>query len=78
MLTYVTQSDVKGWIPTAMVNYVTSTAAPELMKKLVEAAKKYPDWIKETEREEACDKLSEENEDKIGDEIIHYGPESRY
>lgn len=78
VLTYVTQSDIKGWIPTSVVNYVTSTAAPELVKKMVNGALNYKNWLKETGKPEAYEMYGVEKEDQLGHDVIVYGEESRY
>eukprot|EP01091_Cochliopodium_minus_P020980 TRINITY_DN9383_c1_g1_i1.p1 TRINITY_DN9383_c1_g1~~TRINITY_DN9383_c1_g1_i1.p1 ORF type:complete len:216 (-),score=66.82 TRINITY_DN9383_c1_g1_i1:73-720(-) len=46
-LRYITQSDPKGWIPNWVTNTVTSKVAPGVLEKLYEAAKKYPEYLKE-------------------------------
>ncbi len=76
MLIYLTQSDIKGWIPQYIVNYVTSVGAPEMMKKVVQAALLYPDWMeKNGKKESAHDTL---HPDKDPDVVEEYGPEHRF
>ncbi|PRP87986.1 hypothetical protein PROFUN_02723 [Planoprotostelium fungivorum] len=43
-MTYITQTDPKGWIPTMLTNKVTKTFAPKIIDKLEKAAKAYPEW----------------------------------
>jgi len=43
-LTYLTQTDPKGWIPTWLANKVTKTFAPTIVDKLTKAGAGYPDW----------------------------------
>jgi len=43
-LTYYTQTDPKGWIPTFLVNNVTKKFAPTNIKKLEQTSSKYPEW----------------------------------
>jgi hypothetical protein len=43
-LMYLTQTDVKGWIPAWLVSYVTKQYAPRLLENLYQAALKYPEW----------------------------------
>jgi len=43
-LSYYTQTDPKGWIPTFVVNNVTKKFAPSNIQKLEQHATKYPDW----------------------------------
>jgi len=43
-LTYLTQTDPRGWIPTFLVNKVTKTFAPKIIDKLHNAAVKYTEW----------------------------------
>jgi len=43
-LTYYTQTDPKGWIPTFVVNNVTKKFAPSNIQKLEEHAAKYTEW----------------------------------
>lgn len=44
ILTYVTQSDAKGWIPGWVMNQATKTFAPKLIEKISSVAPKYPAW----------------------------------
>jgi len=46
-LTYLTQTDPKGWIPAWLTNKVTKTVAPKVVEKLQNAAAGYPAWKKE-------------------------------
>lgn len=41
---YITQSDPKGWIPKWVTNSVTSTIAPRIVEKMIDAGQKYADW----------------------------------
>jgi len=43
-LIYMTQSDPKGSIPTAISNIVTRKLAPKIILKIEKAAKNYPEW----------------------------------
>jgi len=43
-LTYLTQSDPKGNIPSFISNIVTKKLAPKIVSKIHSAAKKYPEW----------------------------------
>jgi len=43
-ITYYTQTDPKGWIPTMVVNTVTKKFAPKNIQKLEEHSTKYPEW----------------------------------
>jgi len=43
-MTYITQTDPKGWIPTMLTNKATKTFAPKIIEKLEKAAAKYPEW----------------------------------
>jgi len=43
-LTYLTQSDPKGWIPTMIVNTLTTKFAPTILNNMYNAALKYPEW----------------------------------
>lgn len=43
-LTYLTQTDPKGWLPTSVVNYVTTKFGPSMMGRMREAARAYPQW----------------------------------
>lgn len=43
-MTYLTQTDPRGWIPTMVVNKVTKTFAPKIIDRLEKAAKGYNDW----------------------------------
>jgi len=43
-LTYLTQTDPRGWIPTFLVNQVTKTFAPKIIDKLLKAARGYTEW----------------------------------
>jgi len=43
-LTYLTQTDPKGWIPNWLTNTVTKKFAPSIVGKLTKAASGYPEW----------------------------------
>jgi hypothetical protein len=43
-LTYLTQTDPRGWIPSWLVNTVTKKYAPQIIGKLEKAAKGYTQW----------------------------------
>jgi len=43
-LTYLTQSDPKGWIPTWVVNTLTTKFAPSILNNMYNAGVKYPNW----------------------------------
>ena len=43
-VTYVTQTNPKGWIPAFVANKVTTKFAPQIVDKLTKAAKNYPEW----------------------------------
>jgi len=43
-LTYLTQNDPRGWIPSWLVNKVTKSFAPKIVEKLDKAAKAYEEW----------------------------------
>ncbi|KAG5510136.1 hypothetical protein JKF63_07032 [Porcisia hertigi] len=45
-LTYITQTDPSGWIPTALTNYIATKFAPNTMKNLALALPKYRVWLK--------------------------------
>jgi len=45
-LSYLTQSDPKGAIPSAITNLVTKKFAPKIVQKIEKAAKAYPEWKK--------------------------------
>eukprot|EP01097_Dermamoeba_algensis_P002504 TRINITY_DN1994_c0_g2_i1.p1 TRINITY_DN1994_c0_g2~~TRINITY_DN1994_c0_g2_i1.p1 ORF type:complete len:232 (-),score=23.89 TRINITY_DN1994_c0_g2_i1:123-818(-) len=45
-LTYLTQTDPKGWIPSWIVNTVTKNMAPMLIGRLQNCAMKYEEWKK--------------------------------
>merc|ERR1711991_953631 len=42
---YMTQSDPRGWIPKWVTNSVTSSFAPKIVDKMVNAANEYADWL---------------------------------
>jgi hypothetical protein len=44
ILTYITQTDPRGWIPSSLMNTVTRTYAPKIVDKLNKAAKAYTAW----------------------------------
>eukprot|EP01059_Diplonema_ambulator_P034627 TRINITY_DN7864_c2_g1_i1.p1 TRINITY_DN7864_c2_g1~~TRINITY_DN7864_c2_g1_i1.p1 ORF type:complete len:339 (+),score=87.03 TRINITY_DN7864_c2_g1_i1:543-1559(+) len=43
-ITYVSQSDPKGWIPVKIMNSVITSQGPNLIEKLKEVSKEYPAW----------------------------------
>jgi len=43
-LTYCTQNDSRGWIPTWIKNYVTKKFAPSIVEKMHKAAAEYEQW----------------------------------
>jgi hypothetical protein len=43
-LTYMTQTDPNGWIPTWLVNWATKTFAPKIVERLQKASASYPTW----------------------------------
>lgn len=43
-VSYLTQSDPRGWIPSTFVNYVTTRLAPSVMEKLRKASVDYVTW----------------------------------
>jgi len=43
-LTYMTQTDPKGWIPAMIVNKVTKTFAPNIVGRLANVSKGYNEW----------------------------------
>jgi hypothetical protein len=45
-LTYLTQSDPRGYIPTWLINMATRRFAPNMISKLKKAADKYTEWKK--------------------------------
>jgi hypothetical protein len=45
-LTYMTMTDPRGWIPSTLINMVTTRLAPGTLQTLSAAAKKYPEWVK--------------------------------
>ncbi|SCU70741.1 START domain containing protein, putative [Trypanosoma equiperdum] len=44
-LTYVTQCDVGGWIPTMVMNYVTTKASPNTVKTVRGAVAGFTEWV---------------------------------
>lgn len=46
-LSYIAQSDPKGWIPGWLVNKVTTKFAPKLIDKMREVGPKYDEWKKD-------------------------------
>jgi len=44
VLNYMTQSDPKGHIPSVLSNSVTKKLAPQIVQKIANAAKGYPEW----------------------------------
>eukprot|EP01064_Diplonema_japonicum_P035988 TRINITY_DN7959_c0_g1_i1.p1 TRINITY_DN7959_c0_g1~~TRINITY_DN7959_c0_g1_i1.p1 ORF type:complete len:302 (+),score=47.96 TRINITY_DN7959_c0_g1_i1:50-955(+) len=45
-ITYVSQSDPKGWIPVKIMNSIITSQGPNLIEKLKDVSKVYPDWKK--------------------------------
>jgi len=43
-LTYITQTDPRGWIPSSLMNQLTKTYAPKIVGRLDAAAAKYRAW----------------------------------
>jgi len=43
-LTYITQSDPRGWIPNMIVNTLTTKFAPTILNNMYNAALNYPEW----------------------------------
>jgi len=43
-VTYLTQSNPSGWLPSALINSLTAKHAPSLMTKLLVAARNYTSW----------------------------------
>eukprot|EP01060_Flectonema_neradi_P003809 TRINITY_DN1248_c1_g2_i1.p1 TRINITY_DN1248_c1_g2~~TRINITY_DN1248_c1_g2_i1.p1 ORF type:complete len:372 (+),score=91.22 TRINITY_DN1248_c1_g2_i1:43-1158(+) len=43
-ITYVSQSDPKGWIPTSILNHVITSNGPSVIEKLRVVARAYPEW----------------------------------
>lgn len=56
-LIYVTQSDLRGWIPAWVVNTVTGSVAPDMITKMVAAAKGYDAWLAQNKLTEAFERL---------------------
>lgn len=50
-LTYVTQTDIKGSIPTTVVNYLTKKVVPKTLRKLEKAIRGYITWKEDQEKE---------------------------
>lgn len=75
LIRYLSQSDIKGWIPQYIVNYVTSIGAPEMMRKIVQAALEYPAWLEKEGKEAAYSRLDPE---KDTDEVVRYGDDHKY
>ena len=75
LIQYLTQSDIKGWIPQYIVNYVTSIGAPEMMKKIIAAAKEYPAWLEANGKTAAYDRLNPATDT---DEVVHYDESHRF
>jgi len=44
VLTYLTQNDPKGWIPSWLTNQATKKFAPQIVEKLVKASLAYEEW----------------------------------
>jgi len=47
VLTYITQTDVRGWIPTSLMNTLTTKFAPKLIERLERVGKGYHAWKSE-------------------------------
>ena len=45
-LTYLTQTDPSGWIPTFVINFATTKLVPSVMHNLRKASEGYPEWVK--------------------------------
>lgn len=75
LIRYLTQSDIKGWIPAYVVGWATSSLAPSLMKKIVTAAKGYEKWLEESGQTSAYERFNPETD---SDEFVKYGEEARY
>jgi hypothetical protein len=43
-LTYISNADPKGWIPTAFVNRIVSKFSPAVLEKIRKAAQNFPEW----------------------------------
>jgi len=79
-LSYLTQTDVKGWIPAKVSNYVTTKFAPKIIEKLTKACKGYTGWkskhdpdnkpwrVAAKKTEKPADEKPEEPEDSVSDE----------
>nr|CCC95269.1 unnamed protein product [Trypanosoma congolense IL3000] len=48
-ITYITQCDPGGWIPSMVMNYVTTKASPNTVKTLREAVGKFASWASQRE-----------------------------
>jgi len=46
-LTYMTMTDPKGWIPSIVMNYVTTSFAPTVLNRMRKAAAHYDEWAKQ-------------------------------
>lgn len=55
-LTYLTNGDVGGWLPKAVVNFIMTKAAPSLMTQMVASALKFKAWQAEQEAKKAANK----------------------
>ncbi|KAH9599753.1 START domain [Trypanosoma melophagium] len=44
-LTYITQCDPAGWIPSAVTNFISTNFAPNTIKSVREAAKQFKEWL---------------------------------
>jgi len=44
ILTYITQTDPAGWIPSNVMNTVTRNYAPKIVQRLVDASNNYRAW----------------------------------
>lgn len=57
LITYVTNGDVGGWVPKAIVNWVVTKAAPGMMTQMISAAQGFRAW--KTKQEEEKNKKQE-------------------
>eukprot|EP01125_Pyxidicula_operculata_P006755 TRINITY_DN2317_c0_g1_i1.p1 TRINITY_DN2317_c0_g1~~TRINITY_DN2317_c0_g1_i1.p1 ORF type:complete len:237 (-),score=55.83 TRINITY_DN2317_c0_g1_i1:227-937(-) len=49
-MTYLTQTDLKGWIPDAIKNQAMKTFAPKLVEKLAKVSPRYDEWKTKSEK----------------------------
>lgn len=76
-LIYCSHSDLKGWLPGPVVTYATTVGAPDLMKRLSQAADGYEEWLLKEGRQHACDPKHPDNV-PAATPVVHYGPERKY